>query len=108
MNLFKKGKLKFLLLKFRQHFLNIILRIISFITEIKVPKLNIFYMKRFLILCIVTKLYFRKEKKGIFEHHKEKKTDLIYNLLYFTCIQNFIIIKIIKLDEFPFKIMYLL
>lgn len=63
MNLFKKGKLKFLLLKFRQHFLNIILRIISFITEIKVPKLNIFYMKRFLILYIVTKLYFRKEKK---------------------------------------------
>lgn len=73
MNLFKKGKLKFLLLKFRQHFLNIILRIISFITEIKVPKLNIFYMKRFLILCIVTKLYFRKEKKVSLNITKKKK-----------------------------------
>lgn len=76
MNLFKKGKLKFLLLKFRQHFLNIILRIISFITEIKVPKLNIFYMKRFLILCIVTKLYFRKEKKGIESLNITKKKKL--------------------------------
>lgn len=76
MNLFKKGKLKFLLLKFRQHFLNIILRIISFITEIKIPKLNIFYMKRFLILCIVTKLYFRKEKKGIESLNITKKKKL--------------------------------
>lgn len=87
MNLFKKGKLKFLLLKFRQHFLNIILRVISFITEIKVPKLNIFYMKRFLILCIVTKLYFRKEKKGIESLNITKKKKLTHTKFYYN--QNY-------------------